>query len=114
MSSESMNTRLKLHILAAGMKTSQGDLSYSMNSFRSRGPTSHFLEGISLESIMNSAYWKNPKMAMHYIKPLEVLGPFQYDKKSISPADYARLNNLPLLESNNRLKTYPSKWFTST
>ena len=114
MSSESMNTRLKLHMLAAGMKTSQGDLSYSMHSFRSGGPTSHFLEGISLESIMNSAYWKNPKMAMHYIKPLEVLGPFQYDKKSISPADYARLNNLPLLESNNRLKTYPSKWFTST
>ena len=113
LTSEQMNTRLRNHMSAAGMKLSQGDLTYSMHSFRSGGPTSLLLEGKSLHSVMTSAYWKNPKMAMHYVKLLEVLGPFNYDQQTITPADYQRLNNIPLEQRNNKWKAFPKEWFTS-
>ena len=50
LTSEQMNTRLRNHMSAAGMKLSQGDLTYSMHSFRSGGPTFLLLEGKSLHS----------------------------------------------------------------
>ena len=114
MSTDNMNARLRLHMHNANMKPNQGDQTFSLHSFRSGGPTSQLLEGKSLKRVMTTAYWKNPKTAMHYIKLLEVLGPFNYDQTSISPADYARLNNVPLQQSSNKLKCYPSTWFKNT
>ena len=47
---------------------------------------------------MFEAYWKNHKTVWKYIKLLEVMGPFEYDRASISPEEYARLNELPMNE----------------
>ena len=56
------------------------------------------LEGDSLKKMMFEAYWKNPKMAWKYIKLLEVMGLFRYDRSSTLPEEYARLNALPMNE----------------
>ena len=56
------------------------------------------LEGDSLKKVMFGAYWKNRSknsLEIHQTDMLEVKGPFEYDKTSISPEEYARLNALP-------------------
>ena len=62
------------------MQVDQGRLSVSVHLLRSGGPVSRMLEGDSLKMVMFEAYWKDPKMAWRYIKLLEVIGPFNYDR----------------------------------
>ena len=76
-----MTTNLKKFISLTNIDLQQGGLPVSMQSFRSGGAISKFLEGDSMEQVMGEAMWKNPKTAWRYVKILRVLGPF---KKSTS------------------------------
>ena len=88
---EYLTERLRKYMKRAGMEVDQGRLSVSIHSLRAGGPLNRILEGDSLKKVMFEAYWKNPKTAWRYIKLLEVMGPFEYDRSSISPEEYARL-----------------------
>lgn len=101
-----MTERLRKHMKRAGMEVDQGRLSVSIHSLRSGGPLTKMLEGDSLKKVMFEAYWKNPKTAWKYIKLLEVMGPFKYDRSTISPEEYARLNALPMNEHRAWVKAY--------
>ena len=90
----------------ADMKVDQGRLAVSIHSLRAGGPLTKMLEGDSLNKVMFEAYWKNPKTAWKYIKLLEVMGPFEYDKTSISPEEYARLNALPMNEQGGWVRAF--------
>ena len=101
-----MTERLRKHMKRAGMEVDQGRLSVSIHSLRSGGPLTKMLEGDSLKKVMFEACWKNPKTAWKYIKLLEVMGPFKYDRSTISPEEYARLNALPMNEHRAWVKAY--------
>ena len=101
-----MTERLRKHMKRANMKVEQGRLVVSIHSLRSGGPLTRMLEGDSLQKVMFEAYWKNPKTAWKYIKLLEVMGPFKYDRSSISPEEYARLNTLPMNEQRAWVRAY--------
>ncbi len=47
----------------------------SLYSFRSRGAIARALAGDSTESIMQQAYWNNPKTAWRYMRLMEVVSP---------------------------------------
>ena len=64
------------------------------------------LEGDSLKKVMCEAYWENPKTTWRYLKLLEVMGLFEYDRASISPEEYARLNALPMNEHKAWVRAY--------
>ena len=101
-----MMERLRKHMKRANIKVEQGQLVVSIHSLRSGGPLTRMLEGDSLQKVMFEAYWKNPKTAWKYIKLLEVMGPFKYDRSSISPEEYARLNTLPMNEQRAWVRAY--------
>ena len=101
-----MTERLRKHMKRANMKVEQGRLVVSIHSLRSGGPLTRMLEGDSRQKVMFEAYWKNPKTAWKYIKLLEVMGPFKYDRSSISPEEYARLNTLPMNEQRAWVRAY--------
>ena len=101
-----MTERLRKYMKKAGMEVDQGRLSVSIHSLRAGGPLNKMLEGDSLKKVMFEAYWKNPKTAWKYIKLLEVMGPFEYDRASISPEEYARLNTLPMNEHKAWVRAY--------
>ena len=88
------------------IKVDQGRLTVSIHSLRAGGPLTKMLEGHSLKKVMFEAYWKNPKTGWKYIKLLEVMGPFEYDRTSISPEEYARLNTLPMNEQRGWVRAY--------
>jgi hypothetical protein len=56
------------------------------------------LEGATLKQVMfdTYVYWKDLKTAWKYIRLLEVLGPFKYDKESVNEEQYSYLNSLPV------------------
>jgi len=101
-----MTDRLRKYMKRADMKVDQGRLAVSIHSLRAGGPLTKMLEGGSLKKVMFEAYWKNPKTAWKYIKLLEVMGPFEYDKTSISPEEYARLNALPMNEQGGWVRAF--------
>ena len=101
-----MTERLRKYMKKAGMEVDQGRLSVSIHSLRAGGPLNKMLEGDSLKKVMFEAYWKNPKTAWKYIKLLEVMGPFEYDRASISPEECARLNTLPMNEHKAWVRAY--------
>ena len=51
-------------------KPANVDQDFTVHSFRSGGAISRALAGDSLESIMQKAYWKNPKTAWRYMRGL--------------------------------------------
>ena len=48
---------------------------FSLHSFRSGGAPTRALAGGSLSTIMQRAYWKNPKTAWRYMRLMEVVAP---------------------------------------
>ena len=101
-----LTERLRKYLKKADIEVNQGRLVVSIHSLRAGGPASKLLEGDHLKKVMFEAYWKNPKTAWRYIKLLEVLGPFEYDRKTISPEEYARLNELPMNEHAAWVRAY--------
>ena len=95
-SSHEMTTNLKKFISLTNIDLQQGGLPVSMQSFRSGGAISKFLEGDSMEQVMGEAMWKNPKTAWRYMKILRVLGPFKKSTSLFTPEDYHLINRIPL------------------
>lgn len=76
---------------------------FSMHSFRSGGAVSRALAGESLATIMQKAYWKNPKTAWRYMRLLEVVAPGSGGEgmvKGVSEAQYREFNEFPLSDQS--------------
>ena len=69
-SAAKMSTALKKYAQAAGETQV-----FSLHSFRSGGALTRALAGDSLSTVMQRAYWKNPKTAWRYMRLMEVVAP---------------------------------------
>ena len=76
---------------------------FSMHSFRSGGAVSRALAGESLGTIMQRAYWKNPKTAWRYMRLMEVVAPGSGGEgmvAGVSEAQYRQFNEFPLSDQS--------------
>ena len=69
-SAAKMSAALKKYAQAVG-ETQE----FSLHSFRSGGALTRALAGDSLSTVMQRAYWKNPKTAWRYMRLMEVVAP---------------------------------------
>ncbi|CAN0501374.1 unnamed protein product, partial [Ectocarpus sp. 12 AP-2014] len=65
-----MSAMLKMYAQQTGERQD-----FSLHSLRSGGAISRALAGDSLSSIMQKAYWENPKTAWRYMRLMEVVAP---------------------------------------
>lgn len=93
-----MSSALKKYAQAAGEAQA-----FSLHSFRSGGALTRALAGDSLSSIMQKAYWKNPKTAWRYMRLMEVVAPGSEGTsmvQGITEDQYRRINEFPLSEQS--------------
>lgn len=84
--------------LAAGV---QGD--FSMHSFRSGGAVSRALAGDDLPTIMQRAFWKNPKTAWRYMQLAQIVSPGSSGYSmvpSVTEDQHKLINEFPLSEQS--------------
>lgn len=82
---------------------------FSLHSFRSGGAISRALAGDSLSSIMQKAYWKNPKTAWRYMRLMEVVAPGSGAEgmvQGVTEAQYRELNEFSLSEHSRHLSAF--------
>ena len=76
---------------------------FSMHFFSSGGAVSRALAGESLATMMQKAYWKNPKTAWRYMRLLEVVAPGSGGEgmvTGVSEAQYREFNGFPLSDQS--------------
>ena len=99
-----MSQALKLYAKGAGEKQD-----FSLHSFRSGGAVSRALAGDFLSSIMQKAYWKNPKTAWRYMRLMEVVAPGSGAEgmvQGVTEAQYRELNEFSLSEQSRHLAAF--------
>lgn len=103
-----MSKALKGYALAVGITQD-----FSLHSFRSGGAIARALAGESLSSIMERAYWKDPKTAWRYMRLMEVLAPGASEGmdavKGISEEQFRHLNEFPLSEQSKHWAAFSGK-----
>lgn len=102
-----MSAALKRYASEAGV---EGD--FSLHSFRSGGAISRALAGDSLSSIMQKAYWKNPRTAWRYMRLMEVVAPGSEGTgmvPGVTEDQYRQLNEFPLSEQSRSLAAFSGK-----
>ena len=98
LSASQMTALLKQSASAAGV---QGD--FSMHSFRSGGAVSRALAGDDLSTIMQRAFWKNPKTAWRYMQLAQVVSPGSSGYSmvpGVTEHQYRLINEFPLSEQS--------------
>ena len=83
-----------------------------MHLFRAGGAISRALAGESLSTIMQRAYWKNPKTAWRYMRLMEVVAPGAGSEgmvEGITEDQYRELNEFPLSEQSRSLAAFGNK-----
>ena len=106
-SAAKMSAALKKYAQAAG-ETQE----LSLHSFRSGGALTRALEGDSLSTIMQRAYWKNPKTAWRYMRLMEVVAPGSEGSgmvAGITEDQYRQLNEFPLSEQTRSLAAFSGR-----
>ena len=106
-SAAKMSAALKRHEKAAG-ETQE----FSLHSFRSGGALTRALAGDSLSTIMQRAYWKNPKTAWRYMRLMEVVAPGSEGSgmaEGITEDQYRQLNEFPLSEQTRSLAAFSGR-----
>ncbi len=102
-----MTQELRTYTRQAGV-----DQEFSVHSFRSGGAISRALAGDSLESIMQKAYWKNPKTAWRYMRLLDVVAPGYGGEgmvAGVSEAEFQAWNEFPLSEQSRAFAAFGKK-----
>lgn len=102
-----MSEALKRYAKAVG--ETQG---FSLHSFRSGGAVTRALAGDSLSTIMQKAYWKNPKTAWRYMRLMEVVAPGSEGAamvEGVSEDQYRQLNEFGLSEQSRSLAAFSNK-----
>ena len=98
LSESQMTVLLKQSAVATGV---QGD--FSMRSFRSGEAVSRAFSGVYLSTIMQRAFWKNPKTALRYMLLTQVVSPGS-SGYSMTPGvtedQYKLINEFPLSEQS--------------
>lgn len=82
---------------------------FSWHSFRSGGAISRALAGDSLSTIMQRAYWKDPKTAWRYMRLMEVIAPGSEGTSKIEGVtedQYRQLNEFGLREQSRSLAAF--------
>lgn len=103
-STQYMSSALKRYAKEAGETQD-----FSLHSFRSGGAISRALAGDSLSSIMQRAYWKNPKTAWRYMRLMEVLAPGSGGDgmvPGVTEEQYRELNEFSLSEQSRSLAAF--------
>ena len=106
-SAAKMSTSLKKCARAAG-ETQE----FSLHSFRSVGALTRALAGDSLSTVMQRAYWKNPKAAWRYMRLMEVVAPGSEGSgmvEGITEDQYRQLNEFPLSEETRSLAAFSGR-----
>lgn len=101
---QSMTLELKKHAQRAGERQD-----FTLHSFRSGGAITRALAGDSLETIMQKAYWKNPKTAWRYMRLMEVVAPGSGGEgmvQGITEEQYRELNEFSLSEQSRHLAAF--------
>ena len=94
LSASQMTSFLKQSAAAAGV---EGD--FSMHSFRSGGAVSRALAGDDLSTIMQRAFWKDPKTAWRYMQLAQVVSPGSSGYSmvpGVTEDQYRVINDFPL------------------
>lgn len=82
---------------------------FTLYSFRAGGAISWALAGDSLPSIMQKAYWKNPKTAWGYMRLMEVVAPGSEGEsmmEEVTEEQYRELNEFPLSKQSRSLAAF--------
>ena len=106
-SAAKMSAALKKYAQAAG-ETQE----FSLHSFRSGGALKRALAGDSLSTVMQRAYWKNPKTAWRYMRLMEVVAPGSEGSgmvAGITEDQYRQLNEFPLSEQTRSLAGFSGR-----
>ena len=106
-SAAKMSTALKKYARAAG-ETQE----FSLHSFRSGGALTRALAGDSLSTVMQRAYWKNPKTAWRYMRLMEVVAPGSEGSgmvEGITEDQYRQFNEFPLSEQTRSLAAFSGR-----
>ena len=101
---QSMSQELKKYAKQAGERQD-----FSLHSFRSGGAIVRALAGDSLESIMQKAYWKDPKTAWRYMRLMEVVSPGSGGEgmvPGVTEEQYRELNEFSLSEQSRNLAAF--------
>ena len=97
-SAAAMTTALKLYTKAVGI-----DQEFTVHSFRAGGAITQALDGQSLSSIMQRAYWKDPKTAWRYMRLMQVVAPGSGVEgmiDGVTEEQFRELNEFPLSEQS--------------
>ena len=103
-SAQFMSAALKRYAKEAGHTQE-----FSLHSFRSGGAISRALAGDSLSSIMEKAYWKNPKTAWRYMRLMQVVAPGSGCEglvPGVTEEQYRELNEFSLSEQSRSLAAF--------
>ena len=106
-SAAKMSTALKKYARAAG-ETQE----LSLHSFRTEGALTRALAGDSLSTVMQRAYWKNPKTAWRYMRLMEAvaLGSERSGMvEGITEDQYRQLNEFPLSKQTRSLAEFSGR-----
>lgn len=79
------------------------DQEFTVHSFRAGGAITQALDGQSLESIMQRAYWKNPRTAWRYMRLMQVVSPgsgIEGMVQGVTEEQFRELNEFPLSEQS--------------
>ena len=98
-----MSAALKKYAQAAG-ETQE----FSLHSFRSGGALTRALAGDALSTVMQRAYWKNPKTALRYMRLMEVVALGSEGSgmvAGITEDQYRQLNEFPLSEQTRSIRS---------
>ena len=106
-SAATMSAALKTYAQAAG-ETQE----FSLHSFQSGGALTRALAGDSLSTVLQRAYWKNPKTAWRYIRLMEVVAPGSEGSGMVAgntEDQYRQLNEFPLSEQTRSLAAFSGR-----